>query len=85
MAEEEIGKISHYFSKIAVCVVVITNGDLKVGEKIHIKGATSDVIMVVDSMQVDHDTVEEAKKGDSIGMKVPDRVREQDIVYKVTE
>ena len=84
MAEKEIGKISHYFSKIGVCVVEITNGNLKVGEKIRIKGATSDVMMVVDSMQVDHRNVDEANKGDSIGMKVSDKVREQDIVYKIT-
>ncbi len=83
MAEKEIGKVSHYFTNIGVCVIDLTGG-LKVGDKIHIKGATTDVNLDVKSMQVEHDEVDKAKKGQSIGLKVPDRVREHDVVYKVS-
>ena len=84
MAEKEIGKISHYFTSIGVCVVEL-KGKIKVGDKIHISGATTDVTMTIDSMQVEHKNVEEAKSGQGIGLKVSERVRENDIVYKVTE
>ena len=85
MAEEEIGKVTHYFTKIGVCVIEITKGSLKVGDKIQIKGSTTDLTMAVESMQVEHQNVEEATKGQSIGMKVTERVREHDVVYKITE
>ena len=85
MAEEEIGKVTHYFTKIGVCVIEITKGSLKVGDKIQIKGSTTDLTMAVESMQVEHQNVEEATKGQSIGMKVTERVREHDAVYKITE
>ena len=84
MAEQEIGKIDHYYSKISVAVVELT-GELSVGDRIHIKGQTTDFTMIVDSMQVDHNNVEKAGKGDSIGMKVPEAVRDKDKVFKVTE
>ena len=84
MAEQEIGFISHYFGKISVAVVELT-GDLNVGDEIHIKGHTTDITMKVDSMQVDHNNVEKAASGDSIGMKVPEIVRKQDKVFKVTK
>jgi translation elongation factor EF-1alpha len=58
-------------------------GSLKVGDTIHIKGHTTDIEMVVASMQIDNNDVTEAKKGDSVGIKVPDRVRDGDTVYKV--
>jgi len=83
--EEEVGRISHYFSKISVGVVELTKGELKVGDTIHIKGHTTDLYQKVESMQVEHKDVSSAKKGDSIGMKVKDHVRENDIVFKVTE
>ena len=80
--EKEIGKIKHYFSNIGVGVVELS-GALKVGDKIHVKGATTDFTQAVESMQIEHDKVESAKKGQSIGMKVKDHVREHDIVYKI--
>ncbi|MBM3298219.1 MAG: hypothetical protein FJY83_11565, partial [Candidatus Aminicenantes bacterium] len=63
--EEEIGRITHYFSKIGVGVLEITQGELKVGDTIHIKGHTTDFFQKVESMQVEHAPVQSAKKGDS--------------------
>jgi translation elongation factor EF-1alpha len=80
--EREVGKVSHYFSKISVAVIELTD-TLKVGDMIHIKGATSDFTQKVDSMQIEHVAVPEAKKGESIGMKVQDHVREHDQVFVV--
>ncbi|MCL5407259.1 MAG: translation elongation factor-like protein [Patescibacteria group bacterium] len=77
-----IGTISHYYSKIGVGIIDLKDG-LKVGDKIKIKGHSTDIEQDVDSIQVDHAEVEEAKKGDVIGLKVTDKVREGDQVYKV--
>ncbi len=85
MPEEEIGVVKHYFTKIGVAVIELTKGDLKVGDTIHIKGATSDFTQKVDSMQIEHEQVEEAKQGQAIGLKVTEHARENDIVYKVVE
>jgi len=68
-----------------VAVVEITDGNLKKGEKIKIKGATSDFEQVVDSMQVEHENVDAAKKGEAVGLKVEQQAREGDEVYKITE
>jgi translation elongation factor EF-1alpha len=83
--EEEIGRISHYFSKIGVGVVEMTKGELKVGDTIHIKGHTTDFYQKVESMQVEHSNVQSGKKGDSIGLRVESQVRDRDVVFKVTE
>lgn len=80
--EELIGKITHYFGKIGVAIIEVSKG-IKVGDTIHIKGSTSDFEQSVDSMQVEHEDVEKAKKGDVIGLKVKDKVREGDEVYKI--
>lgn len=79
---KEIGKISHYFGKIGVGVVELT-GKLKVGDKIRVKGATTDFEQPVDSMQIEHENVEEAKKGQGIGLKTLEPVRQGDTVYLV--
>ena len=84
MPEEEVGKISDYFAKIGVAAIELT-GSLSVGDTIHIKGHTTDFEQKVDSMQIEHQSVEKANPGDSIGIKVKDRVRGHDVVYKVTE
>jgi len=83
MPEEKVGVVKDYFAKINVAGIDIT-GNLKAGDTIHIKGHTSDFEQVVDSMQIEHEQVEEAKPGDAIGIKVSDRCRGGDIVYKVT-
>ena len=85
MAEKEIGKVSHYFGHINVAGIDITDGELKVGDKIHILGHTTDLIESIASIQIEHEQVEKAKPGDSIGIKVDDRVREHDTVYLITE
>jgi len=85
MAELEIGVVQHYFDKIGVGAIEITEGELAVGDTIHIKGHTSDFTTTVESMQIEHDKVEKAKKGDSIGIGITERVRENDKVFKVTE
>ena len=85
MAEIEIGKVTHYFSKIGVAAIAITQDSLKVGDTIHIKGHTSDFQQKVDSMQVDNAPVQEATPGQSVGMKVHQHAREHDQVFKVLE
>ena len=84
MPEKEIGKITHYFTKIGVAIIELSK-PLKIGDKIHIKGATSDFTQKVDSMQIEHKEVEEAKKGQVIGLKTKEHARENDKVLKVTE
>jgi translation elongation factor EF-1alpha len=83
--EEEIGRITHYFSKINVGVLELSKGKLQVGDTIHIKGHTTDFYQKVESMQIEHNPVNEAEPGESIGLKVEGPVRENDLVFKVTE
>lgn len=85
MEEKLIGKITHYFTNIGVGVIEITKDKLNVGDKIHIKGATSDFEQIIDSMQIEHENIEKAKKGDAIGLKVEQQVREGDEVFKIVE
>ena len=82
--EELIGKITHYFGKIEVGIIELSK-TLNVGDTIHIKGSTSDFEQKVDSMQIEHKSIEKAKKGDVIGLKTKEKVREGDEVYKVIE
>lgn len=79
---EELGKVTHYFAKIEVAVIDLT-APLSVGDKIAIKGATTDLEQKVESMQIEHENVTTAKAGQSIGLKVKERVRESDVVYKI--
>ena len=78
----EIGSVSDYFARVGVAGIELT-GDLKVGDVIHIKGHTTDVELKVPSMQIDRVDVPEAKTGQAVGIKVADRVRRGDVVYKV--
>ena len=82
MKEKEIGYVSNYYSRISVAAVEMTAGTLSVNEIIHIKGYTTYLEMKVDSMQIEHESVIEVKQGDSIGLKVPERVKRKDKVYK---
>ena len=84
MPEEKIGTVSDFFARPVVAAIEL-EGALKVGDKIHIKGHTTDLVVTVESMQIDNATVQEANAGDSIGVKVTERVRHSDSVYKVTE
>jgi putative protease len=83
MAEVDIGTISDFFARLSVAAVTLS-APLKVGDMIHIKGHTTDIIMTVDSMQIDNANVTEAKTGDGIGIKIPDRARKGDSVFLVT-
>jgi putative protease len=83
MPEVEIGHVSDFFARPVVAGITLT-GTLKVGDKIHIKGHTTDIELIVESMQINNVNVTEGKTGDAIGIKVPDRVRAGDHVYKVT-
>ena len=84
MSEEnvvEIGRITHFFTKISVAVIELTM-PLAVGDTIMIKGPTTDFEQPVESMQIEHNNVQRAEAGQSIGLKVAQRVRENDMVYK---
>jgi putative protease len=83
MEEEKIGFVSNYFSKILVAAVEITDGTVSVGDTLHFLGHTTDFESRVHSMQIEHKSVTEAKKGDSVGIKVAEKVREKDKVYKI--
>jgi translation initiation factor IF-2 len=83
MPEERIGIVKDYFAKIGVAGIDV-EGTLRVGDTIHIKGHTTDLEEVVESLQIEHAQVAEAKAGDAIGIKVKDRCRGGDVVYRVT-
>lgn len=85
MAEEEIGKVTHYFGHINVAAIEITSGTLRVGDTIHIKGHTSDFTQTVDSIQIEKHSVEEAGVGEAVGIKVAEHAREHDVVFKVAD
>jgi translation elongation factor EF-1alpha len=83
MEEKIIGFVSNYFSKISVAAVDVTSGTVSVGDTLHFLGHTTDFESPVNSMQIERESVTVAKKGDSIGIKVPEKVREGDKVYRV--
>ena len=78
--EKKVGEIAHYFGKIMVAAINV-KAEIIVGDTLHIKGHTTDFEQVVDSMQIEHESVPKAKKGDDIGIKVKDHVREGDEVF----
>ena len=84
MPEEAIGTVMDFFARPVVAGIDMT-GTLKQGDKIHIIGHTTDLEFVAESMQIDNVNVTVAKPGDALGIKVPDRVRRGDVVYKVTD
>jgi len=83
MEEELVGRVVKFFSKPSVAAVEITSGILRVGDSIRIKGHTTDLEETVDSMQIEKESIEEADPGFLVGIKVKDRVREGDKVFKV--
>lgn len=78
-----IGEITHYFSKIQVCVIKMTNGNIRIGDKIAIRGHTSNFVETVKSLQIENQDVVSARRGQLIGLKIRQRAREGDTVYKV--
>ena len=85
MKEIEVGKVADYFKNIGVVAIEITAEGISVGDTLHFRGHTTDFTQQVDSMQVEHEKVERADVGMSIGIKVRERVRTHDQVYKVIE
>jgi translation initiation factor IF-2 len=83
MDEELVGRVVKFFSKPSVAAMEITSGTLRVGDRIRIKGHTTDLEETVDSMQIEKESIEEAEPGFLVGIKVKDRVREGDKVFKV--
>ena len=84
MPEVEIGRVGDFFAKISVAGIDLTS-KLRVGDTIHIKGHTTDLSQTVESLQIENDVVEQAGPGDSIGIKVSDRCRKGDHVYRVAD
>ena len=82
MSEEEVGRVQSFFRKPSVAALVLT-GDLSIGDSIRIQGATTDIEMTVESMQINLEPVESAGAGDDVGIKVPERVRPNDRVTRV--
>jgi len=83
MPDVEIGNVTDFFAKPVVAGIELS-GTLRIGDKIHIKGSTTDMEFTVESMQIERVNIAEAKPGDLVGIKVLDRVRRGDKVYKVT-
>lgn len=79
---ERIGVVTHYYNHLSVAVLKLENGILRVGDVIHIKGHTSDFSQPVESMEIEHVHVNEARPGQSFGLRVKDHAREHDVVYK---
>lgn len=84
MEEKLIGKVTHYFKKIGVAVLELSD-EIRVGDTIHIKGHSTDFTQKVVSMQIEHKPIEIGKPGDNIAIKVDDVVKEHDLVFKVVE
>ena len=85
MADEvKIGKVTHYFGKIQVVAIEVTEGELSVGETIRIKGHTSDFTHTIESMQIDRVDVSKVEKGQAVGIRIPEPARVGDEVFKVT-
>lgn len=85
MVEEKIGIVEHFFTNVSVAAIKITEGELKIGDTIHFVGAHTDFKQKISSMQIDRNPVKTVKKGDAVGIKVQEKVRENDIVYKIPE
>ena len=85
MAEQKIGVVIHYWTHIHVAGIHLTDGELRAGDTIRIKGHTSDFGQKIVSMQVDNEAVETARPGDDVGIRVAEYAREHDEVFKVTE
>ena len=83
--EERVGIVTHYFNHLSVAIIKLENSSLRAGDTLHVKGHTSDFRQPVTSMEVDHVHVDEARAGQSVGLRVNEHAREHDVVYKVTK
>ena len=85
MPEEEVGRIVKFFTKPSVAAIEVTGGTIKPGDTLKFKGHTTDFTDQVGRIEIDNQAVDEAKAGDLVAIKVAERVRENDTVYKVVE
>ncbi|MEE2876341.1 MAG: hypothetical protein VX822_00970 [Candidatus Neomarinimicrobiota bacterium] len=85
MKKQEIGYVSNFMGNISVAIIEMTKGTLKTGDTVHFKGHSTDFSETVASMQIEHETVDKVKKKDSLGLKVKNKVRKKDKVYKVVD
>ena len=85
MSDEEIGKVTHYFGKLHVAAIDLTDGELHLGDKVHVKGHISDFTQTIDSMEIDHHAVATAIVGESVGTRVAKHAREHDSVFRVMD
>src|SRR5438093_7051680 len=83
MERKKVGEVFHFFGHIGVAAIRLTDGSLAIGDTVQIQGPTTNVEQTVDSLQIEHATVSTAGRGQEVGMKVRDRVREKDFVYKL--
>jgi translation elongation factor EF-Tu-like GTPase len=85
MEEKKVGEVIKFFGKIGVAAIRLTDGAVKVGDQLRIVGHTTDLVQSLDSMQMENKDVLEAGPGAEIGIRVKDKVREHDVVYKIVE
>jgi putative protease len=85
MAEEKVGTVTDYFAKIGVAGIRLGDGHLEVGDRIRIRGHTTDLTQTVDSLQIEHQAVQRAERGSEVAVKVAERVRKHDEVFRVRE
>ena len=78
----QVGKITHYFPKIGVAIIEVTDGSIKVGDEIHIKGKTTDFRQRIISIEIDYEKIEIAEPGQTIGVRVEESVRQGDLAYR---
>ncbi len=83
MERQKIGEVFHYFSKLGVAAIRLLDSGLAVGDTIQVQGPSTNVTQTVDSMQIEQKAVKRAEKGQSVGIKVKDKVREKDLVFRI--
>ena len=83
MERRKVGEVFHFFGKIGVAAIKLTDGSIAIGDTVVIQGPTTNLEQPVDALQIEHASVTNANQGQEVGMKVRERVREKDFVYKV--
>ena len=83
MERAKVGEVFHYFGKIGVAAIRLTDGALAIGDTVQIQGPTTNLTQKIESMQIDHADVARAEKGQEVGIRVAEHVRERDLVFKV--
>ena len=85
MERRKVGEVFHFFGKIGVAAIRLTDGSIAIGDTVVIQGPTTNLEQTVDALQIEHASVTDANQGQEVGMKVRERVREKDFVYKVVQ